>query len=360
MTVTEFLSRANKRTAKVLPPAVAGAVAALIAYYAMEVGGVWKSPGVSWGGFIPGWLFGICFTLLASVCFAYLCHRKALQHPATANIAAITGTATILALTWWPTRQCDMVGGVAAGLTGAGIVAALAVLVGVVSSQARKARQNIDTDRDDSIDQSATKPEEWYVGIVPFVQIVLALIMVLVAYLALTNEELSESRTKLLAFAGIGITAASSISPKLDLRTILAAGGAVVSVIGAYIEAEQALTASNSEIGIWTILIATGIVTGALVMRLAFISHFAVRALIAPVLAGVAVWSIASFAALIPAVFISVGCDLPETWGLVSMLVAVAAGLIVGIGTAVGTAAIAIRSWWTARAARSASRGWLP
>ena len=344
MTVTELLSCANKHTAKVLPPVVAGAVAALIAYYAMEVAGVWKSPGVSWGGFIPGWLFGICFTMLAAVCFAYLSHRKALQHPATANIAAITGTATMLALTWWPTRQCDMVGGVAAGLTTAGIVGALAVLVSVVSSQARQAHQNTDIDRDGSIDQSDTKPEEWYVGIVPFVQIVIALIMVLVAYLALTNEDLSGSRTKLLAFAGIGITAASSISPKLDLRTILAAGGAVISVIGAYIEADQALTASNSEVGIWTILIAAGIVAGALVMRLAFISHFWVRVLIAPLLAGVAAWSIASFTALIPAVFISVGCDLPETWGAVSMLVAVAAGLIVGLGTTGVTAAIAIRS----------------
>ena len=360
MTVTDLLSRANKHTAMVLPPAVAGAVAALIAYYAMEVGGVWKSPGVSWGGFIPGWLFGICFTILASVCFAYLCHRKALQHPATANIAAITGTATILALTWWPTRQCDMVGGVAAGLTGAGMVAALAALAAVVSSQARKVRRNPVTDRDNSIDQSDNKPDEAYVGIVTFVQIVLALIMVLVTYLAITNEDLSGSRTKLLAFAGIGITAASSISPKLSLKTILAAGGAVISIFGAYIEADQALTASNSEVGIWTILIAAGMVTGLLIKDLASHSHIAVRVFVAPVLAGVAAWSIASFAALIPAVFISVGCDLPETWGAVSMLVAVAAGLIVGLGTMVGTAAIAIRSWWTKRAARSAFRRWLP
>ena len=87
-----MLSRANKHTAKVLPPPVAGVVAALIAYYAMEVEGVWKSPGVGWGGFISGWLFGICFTILASVCFAYLCHRKALQYPTKTNIAAITGT----------------------------------------------------------------------------------------------------------------------------------------------------------------------------------------------------------------------------------------------------------------------------
>ena len=357
MTVTDLLSRANKHTAKVLPPAVAGTVAALIAYYAMEVGGVWKSPGVSWGGFIPGWLFGICFTILASACFAYLCLRKAPQYPTTANISAITGTATILALTWWPTHWCDLRGGVAAGLTAAGIVAALAM---VVSFQARKVRQNTATDRYDGKDQSDAKPDEASVGIVPFMQIALALIMVLVAYWAMTNEDLSGSRTKLLAFAGIGITAASSISPKLSLRTVLAVAGAVISFVGAYIEADQALTASNSEVGISTILIAAGIVTGALMMRLAFVSHTAIRISIAPLLGGGVAASVAFVVALIPAAFISVGCNLSATWGFVSILVAIAAGLIVGIGTTVGTAAIAIHSCWTRRTAQSTSRRWLP
>ena len=54
-------------------------------------------------------------------------------------------------------------------------------------------RQNTVTHRDDSIDQSDTKPDEAYVGIVPFLQIALALIMVLVAYWAITNEDLSGS-----------------------------------------------------------------------------------------------------------------------------------------------------------------------
>ena len=245
----------------------------------------------------------------------------------------------------------------AAGLTVAGMVA---VLAAVVSFQARRMRRNPVTDGDDGIDQSDIKPDEAYAGIVPFVQIVLALIMILVTYLAMTDEDLSGSRTKLLAFAGIGITAASSISPKLSLKTILAVGGAVISVIGAYIEADHALTASNSDIGIWTILVAAGLATGVLIMPLAFISHIAIRIFVAPLLAGLVAASIATFAALIPAVFISLGCDLPETWGVVSLLVAVLAGLIVGLGTIFVTAAIAIRSWWKTRAARSTSRRWLP
>ncbi|MDE2785308.1 MAG: hypothetical protein OXL37_01450 [Chloroflexota bacterium] len=178
-------------------------------------------------------------------------------------------------------------------------------------------------------------------------QIALALIMVLVAYLAITDEDLSGSRTKLLAFAGIGITAAASISPKLNLKTILAGAGAVISITGAYIEADQALAESNSQVEISTILIAAGIVTGALLMGPAFSSHNVVRIFVAPVLAGVMAASIASFVALVPAAFISVGCNLPATWGAVSILAAVAAGLIVGFGTFVYTASIAIRSWRT-------------
>ena len=339
----------------VLPAMTAGIVALLVAYYAMEQGDVWQSAiGIGRDIYIPGSLSGGIFVAVATGVAAYIAYLKTRCHPLTANSATVAGIATACTLIWWPTHWCDLRGGIPAGVTAAGMVAALAT---VVSSQARKARQNTVTDRDDSIDQSDTKPDQAYVGIVPFVQIALALIMVLVAYLAMTNEDLSGSRTKLLAFAGIGFTAASSISPKLSLRTILAAAGAVISVIGAYIEADQALTASNNEVGISTILIAAGIVTGTWIMHLAFISHIAIRIFIAPVLAGVVAASIASVVALIPAVFISVGCNLPATWGAVSMLVAVAAGLIVGIGTMVGTAAIAIRSWWTTRAARSTSRG---
>ena len=353
-----LLHSATVLVGAVLPAMTTGIVALLVTYYAMEQGDVWQSAiGIGQDIYIPGSLLGGIFVAVATVVAAYIAYLKTRCHLLTANSAAVAGIATACTLIWWPTHLCDLRGGVTAGLTAAGIVAALAI---VVSSQARKVRRNPVTDRDDRIDQSDTKPDEASVGIVPFVQIVLALIMVLVAYLAITNEDLSGSRTKLLAFAGIGITAASSISPKLSLRTILAAGGAVISIFGAYIEADQALTASNSEVGIWTILIAAGIVTGLLIKDLASHSHIAVRVFVAPVLAGVAAWSIASVVALIPAVFISLGCNLPATWGFLSILVAISVGLIVGIGTMVGTAAIAIRSWWTTRAARSASRGCQP
>ena len=342
----------------VFPAMTAGIVALLVAHYAMEQGDVWQSAiGIGWDIYIPGLLPGGILVAVSTGVAAYIAYLKTRCHALTANSATIAGVATVCILIWWPTHWCDLRGGVAAGLTAAGIVAALAM---VVSYQARKWHQNRATYRDDSIDQSDAKLDEASVGIVPFVQIALALIMVLVAYWAITNEDLSGSRTKLLAFAGIGITAASSISPKLGLRTILATAGAVISLVGAYVEADQALTASNSEVGIWTILIAAGIVTGAFMMRLALVAHISIRIFVAPILAGAVTLSIAFVVALIPAAFISVGCNLSATWGLVSILVAIAAGLVVGLGTMVGTAAIAIRSWRTKPAARSASRRWLP
>ena len=94
-------------------------------------------------------------------------------------------------------------------------------------------------------------------------------------------------------------------------------------------------------------MIAAVLITGMLIIGPAFHSHIAIRIFIAPLLAGLVAASIASIAALIPAAFISIGCDLSETWGVVSMLVAVAVGMIVGIGTVVGAAVIAIRSWRT-------------
>ena len=342
----------------VLPAMTAGVVALLVAYYAMARGDVWKATiGIAQDIYIPGSLIGGIFVAVATGVAAYIAYQKTRCYPLTSNSSTIAGIATMCTLIWWPTNWCDLRGGIAAGLTAAGIVAALAI---VVSFQARKVRQNTVTHRDDDIDQSDTKPDETYVGIVPFLQIALALIMVLVAYWAITIEDLSGSRTRLLAFAGIGITAASSLSPKLELRTILAAAGAVISLVGAYIEAAQVLAENNSEIGISTILIAAGIVTGALVMCLASRSHIAVRILVAPILAGAVSLSIAFVVALIPAIFISIGCNLSVTWGFVSILVAIAAGLIVGIGTMVGTAAIGVRSWWTTRSARSASRGCQP
>ena len=314
----------------VLPPVVAGTVAALISYYAMEVGGTWQSPGVGWGVSIPGWLFATFFTVLATVCFAYLSYRKTRQYPITANVAAVTGGVTILALTWWPTRQCDMVGGVVAGLTAAGMVVALATVVG---SQAGRVRRGIVIDSGGLSAQTNAKPEEGRTGIVPFLQISLAAFMAIVVLIAFTNDYLTESRTKILMFAGIGITAASVISAERSLKSALAIAGAVVSVIGAYLEMDRAFTSSNSEIGALTILIAAGLVAGIIVMFISFDAHVVVRLLVTPILAGVAVAGVTHLIIMVPVVFVSVGCSVAAVGIFISVLSSGLFAIIAGSAT---------------------------
>ena len=284
--ILALLEQANGYTAMVLPPAVAGSVAALIAYYAMDVGGTWQSPRVGWSVFIPGWLFASFFIALVTVCFTYLSYRKARQYPIAANIAAIAGGVTILVLTWWPTRQCDTVGGVAAGLTVAGVVAAMAM---GVNWQAGKVRRGNVIDSCGIAPQLGVKSEEARIAITPFLQVSLAAFMAVVVLIALTNGDLVDSRTELLLFAGIGITAASVISAERSLRSALAIAGAGVSVIGAYLEMSQSLTMSNSESGALTILAAAGLVAGMVIMFVSFDAHVVVRLLVTPALTAVAV-----------------------------------------------------------------------
>lgn len=343
-----FLERANTRVAMILPPVVAGTIAALIAYYAMEVGGTWKSPGVSWGGFIPGWLFATFFTALATVCFAYLSHRKARQYPATANIAAITGSATILALTWWPTQQCDAVGGVAAGLMVAAIIAALAA---VINSQAGKVRRNIVIDSGGLVAQKNADMEDWYIGIVPFAQIALASFMVVIVLMAFTSDDLAESRTKLLTFAGIGITAASIISAELSLKNILAIVGVAISTVGAYLEMDQALVVGSGDVSAAVVLLVAGIAIWSPLALMASRTHSIVRILIAPLLRSGLVICTTLFIAMFPAMFISNGCGLGTTGMLVTFgisgLVAVAAGIVMFVGSI----ALELRRLWLAKKA---------
>ena len=343
-----FLERANTRVAMILPSVAAGTAAALLAYYAMEVGGIWKSPGVSWGGFIPGWLFGTFFTILAAVCFAYLSHRKAHQYPATANIAAIAGGAAILALTWWPARQCDVVGGVVAGLTAASVVVVMAT---GINWQAGRVRRGIVIDDGAIVNQSNAKLEEGRIGIAPFLQVSLAVFMALVVLIAFTNPDLADSRTKILMFAGIGITAASVISTERSLKSLLAAAGATVSVIGAYLEMDQSLTSSNSEIGALTILAAAGLVSGIVVMFISFDAHIVVRLLVTPILAGVAVAGGTLLIIMVPVVLISVECSVPAVGIAISVLSSGLLAIITGSATFAVLIGITASDWWKSRRA---------
>ncbi len=348
--ILDLLEQANKYTAMILPPAASGTVAALVAYYAMEQGGIWQSEGVSWGDFIPGWLFASFVTALSAVCFAYLSFRKARQHQhrTPANVAAVAGVVTILVLTWWPTRQCDMVGGVAAGLTVAGVVVAMAM---VINAQAGKVCRSIIIDCGAVIAQSNAKAEEGRIGIAPFLQISLAFFMAVVVLIAFTNDDLTESRTKLLLFAGIGITAASVISAKRSLKSVLAIAGAAVSVVGAYLEMSQSLTLSDSEIGALTILAVAGLVAGMIIMFISFDAHVVVRLAVTPFLTAVAVAGATLLIIMLPVIFISTGCSVAATGILTSVLTAGLLSLIAGSVTFAVLTGIGAHDWWKSKRA---------
>ena len=350
--VLGLLNQMKEHAPAVLPAAVAGAVAALIAYYAMEVGGVWRSPGVSLGRFVPGWLFASLFTALAAVCFAFVSYQKARQYPLAADAATIAGSATILALTWWPTQQCDTVGGVAAGLTVAGVIVAMAM---GVNWQAGKVRRGIVIDSGGIAPQLDVKSEEGRIGIVTFVQISLVIFMAIIFLMAFTNIDLAESRTKLLTFVGIGVTAASIISAKRSLKSVLATVGAAVSVIGAYLEVSQSLASSNSETEASTIFVAAGLISGTLIMFLSFDAHVLVRLLVAPVLAAVAVAGVTLLVVLIPVLFISNGCSVPIIGTFVSVLTSGLLAIIAGSVTFAVLTGIAAHDWWKSK--NSAQQG---
>lgn len=346
--ILALLEQLNRYTATVLPPAAAGTVAALVVYYAMEQGGIWQSEGVSWGDFIPGWLFASFCTAFAAAYIMYLSYRKARQYPLAANATAITGSATILALTWWPTRQCDMVGGVVAGLTVASVIVVIAM---GVNWQAGRVHRGILIDCGGVVPRLGVKSEEGRIAIVPFLQISLAVFMTIVVLMAFTNDDLSESRTQLLLFAGIGITAASVISAERSLKSALAIAGAAVSVAGAYLELSQAITSSGSDTGVLTILAAAGLIAGMAIMFISFHAHVVVRLVVTPFLTAVAVAGVTLLIIAIPVFLISAGCFVPDTGVAISVLTSGLLAVIAGSATFAILVGIAARDWWASRRA---------
>lgn len=259
-----FSKRAIRYAPIALPLITVEVLVLLFAFYAMEQQNVWQSQfQIAWSIDIPGWLAGGTFIAASTSSTAYFAYLRARDYPFTANAATITGVATTCILMWWPTQQCDQVGGITAGITVACLIVAAAM---VVNSQAGKVSQGITIDDGAITAQSNVKPEEWRIGIVPFLQISLAVFMTTVVLMAFSNDDLTKSRTELLLFAGIGITAASVISAKRSLKNALAMAGAAVSVTGAYLEMSQSLASSGSDTQALTILVAAGLVAGIVII----------------------------------------------------------------------------------------------
>ena len=341
MTVTDLLNRANRYTAMALPAAAAGTLFTLILYHALQRNGTLQSQTV-WFGFMPEWFSGVVALITAAVFIPLGIYLKARNYPTAANVATISGIATTCALIWWPTQQCSQIGGLTAGLTLAGMVVVTAM---GINCQAGRVRRGIVIDDGAVVDQPNDKSEAGRMGAVTFAQIFLATIMAIVVLIAFTNDDVSESRTKLLMFAGIGITAASLISTKLNLKNILAIAGAVISVVGAYLEMDQALTSSSSEIGALTILIAAGLVAGIAAMFMSLDAQVRVRLVVTPILVGLAAGGVTLLITLVPVVLISSGCGVPTMGTAVSVLASGLLAVIAGSATFAVLTGIAAHDW---------------
>ena len=319
----------------------------LFIFHVIEEQNVWQSRfGIAWSIYIPGWLSGGIFIAASTSSTAYYTYLRARDYPFTANAATIAGIVTTCALMWWPTQQCDQMGGLTAGITVACVIAAVAV---VVNWQAGKVRQGFTIDNGAITAPSKAEAEEWRIGIVPFLQISLAVFMAIIVLMAFTNDDLNEARTKLLLFAGIGITAASNISAKRSLKSALAMAGAAVSVVGAYLEMSQALTSSGSETEALTILVAAGLVAGIVIMFVSLDAHVVVRLLVTPILGAVAVAGVTLLIIVIPVLFISAGCSLPVIGTYFSVLTSGLLAVIAGSVTLAVLIGAAASDLWTSR-----------
>ena len=270
-TARELAERTNKYAAMALPPAAVGAVAALVMYYAFERGDFWQSQTV-WGGLlIPGWLSGGVFTALMAVFVAFLTYLIARHYPTAANMATIAGIATACALMWWPTQQCNQAGGITAGVVSAGTVIIVAISVKVV--QKLRSRPS-ETQEIRATNEDATAVSgKFNIDTIEVIQISLAIYMGFIVLILLADElialgngtlarsQLTESRTEILIFAGIGLAGASILSAKLSLKNILAMSGVTVSLAGSFLEMYSAVNMDNSDINVALIMIVAGVLT---------------------------------------------------------------------------------------------------
>ena len=347
--ILAFSNRANRYAPIALPLVTVEILVLLFIFHVIEEQNVWQSRfGIAWGIYIPGWLSGGVFIAASISSTAYYAYLRARDYPFTANAATIAGIVTTCALMWWPTQQCDQMGGLTAGITVACMIVGIAM---VVNSQAGKVRQGITIDDRSATAQANAKPEEWSIGIVPFLQISLAVFMAIIVLMAFTNDDLTESRTKLLLFAGIGMTAASIISAERSLKSALAMAGAAVSLVGAYLEMSQALTSGSSETGALTILVAAGLVAGIVIMFVSFDAHVVVRLAVTPFLAAVAAAGITLLITMVPVLFISTGCSVPVIGTYFSALTSGLLAVIAGSVTFAVLIGAAASDLWTSRRA---------
>ena len=303
--ILDLLKQANKYTAMVLPPAAASFFAFLVVSYLLKQAGTREVVAGSYD-FIPSWLPDLLIVVTLTAFAACVIYYIARDYPEIANAATVAALLLTMALTLWPAQQCSLTGGTAAGATVAGGIAVTATLIAVI-------RGKISWTLPDVSENVAN------IGKMRFVKMAIAVYMGSIALITIsspiTDAIPSESRGIILVFAGTGFVAASVISPRRRLEDYLAIAGAVVSAIGAYIQMDQALAASdNANFRAVHLMIATGILASLLLAPMAALASRFVRIIItslwAACLAMIAIFT----SALTPIFLIALECNAMGIW----------------------------------------------
>lgn len=284
----------------VLPPFVAGIIVLLLVYYGVEWERGHKLP-TGWDGLVPKSLASGLLMAFMTAGTLFATHLKAREHPTTANCATAAGFATTVVLSW-ATPLCDWTGGIAAGVTIAGSIIIVGAVVRALTVRNEWGLTKL---------RSIQEPNGGIEGLVSAMQIGVAIYMSFVVLISFTSEEIpSPALPLLLAFAGVGLAAAATVGTEHSLKNYMAIAGMIISLVGAYIQIDQAIVATGEGgISARDIMVAAIILAFAPFALFASRKHKIVRNLAIPLLAAVIAMCITTFATLIPAILIASGCS---------------------------------------------------
>ena len=329
----------------ILPVLATVAVALTAAYYAADQASGQPSPSgwvkyLSWSRHMPEWLTRVLLMVLLAGSLAFIACQTALKYRVGANVASVAGVATTAALIWAP-QLCDQTGGIIVGLAIAGVI--LAGAVGVRTLKDRGLRRSLR----DWWSNSAT--EQTSIGTVQFAQIGVALYMGTIALMAIANAVPAESRWAVLAFSGIGITAASTISEQGGLKNFLAVVGSGIALLGSFVEMDRVLAMGNGDTTAVTVLLAAGVVIYVPFTALALRWRHWGRILIAPMLVAGLVFPVTLVATGVPAILISIGCKVEPEYIAALILASGLTSVVTGVAVLCFGIASEFRRWWEDR-----------
>ena len=166
-----------------------------------------------------------------------------------------------------------------------------------------------------------------------------------VALIAVTNAVPPESRWHVLLFSGIGITAASTLSEQGRLKNGLAMVGSGIGLVGSYVAMDHALAMGDGGPTSASVLGAAGLLIYVPLVALALQAPQLVRIFIAPMLIAGLATCVTLVVTLIPALVVSVGCNLKVEYSAVLIGASALVSVVVGFVFFCIALGLAIRSW---------------